>query len=97
MIGFAPRRVILHFGQARLPSQAVGWVERSETHPTNLVQSHLPGFPAQHRLLAGDAPVIAGERAVLAERAVTGHNERERALADGGIRNTSRVNRLVTV
>src|SRR6185312_12856393 len=41
-----------------------------------LRRTELPGFPTQHRLLAGDAPVIAGELAVLAERAMAGHHER---------------------
>src|SRR5262249_36306852 len=40
-----------------------------------LMQSHLSRFPAEHRLLAGDAPVIAGQRAALAEGAMAGHHE----------------------
>src|ERR1700739_553247 len=47
-----------------------------------LVNPHLPGFPAQHRLLAGDAPVIAVQRAALAERAVAGDYERHRIFSD---------------
>src|SRR5438445_11640433 len=47
-------------------------------HPTKSVQSNLSGFPAEHRLFARDAPVIAGQRAALAERAVAGHHERHR-------------------
>ena len=43
-----------------------------------------PGFPAEHRLLARDAPVIAGQRAALAERAMARHHERHRVAADGG-------------
>ena len=31
------------------------------------MHADLSGFPAQHRLLAGDAPVIAGQRAAFAE------------------------------
>ena len=42
------------------------------------MQPDLSGFPAEHRLLAGDAPVIAGQRAALAERAMAGHHERDR-------------------
>src|SRR5215207_5028952 len=51
---------------------------------TKSMQSHLPSLPAQHRLLARDAPVIAGQRAALAERAMAGHHERHRIAADGG-------------
>src|ERR1700741_1889941 len=50
----------------------------------SLLHSHLPGFPADHRLLAGDAPVVAGQRAALAERAMAGHHEGDRILADRG-------------
>src|SRR5689334_19898767 len=49
-----------------------------------LVQSHLPCFPAEHRLLAGDAPVIAGQCAALAERTMAGHHERHRIASDRG-------------
>src|ERR1700688_3570246 len=49
-----------------------------------LLYPHLPGFPADHRLLAGDAPVVAGQRAALAERAMARHHERKRVLADRG-------------
>src|SRR6185437_11162478 len=49
-----------------------------------LLHSQLSRFPAEHRLLAGDAPVITGQLAVLAERAMTGHHERHRVLADRG-------------
>src|SRR2546430_12233098 len=42
----------------------------------------LSRFPAQHRLLAGDAPVIAGQRAAFAERAMAGHYERDRVFSD---------------
>ena len=51
---------------------------RQSMHPD------LPGFPAEHRLLAGDAPVIAGQRAALAERAMAGHHERHRIFSDRG-------------
>src|SRR5438128_9398727 len=44
----------------------------------------LSRFPAEHRLLAGDAPVIAGERAAFAERAMAGHHERDRVFSDRG-------------
>ena len=56
------------------------WARRYAPLPTlrMSMQSHLPGFPAEHRLLAGDAPVIAGQRAALAERAMAGHHERDR-------------------
>ena len=47
-----------------------------------LMHPHLPGFPADHRLLAGDAPVIAGQRAALAERAMAGHHERDRIFSN---------------
>src|SRR5947209_17526946 len=47
-----------------------------------LLDADLSGFPADHRLLAGDAPVIAGERAALAERAMARHHERDRVLSD---------------
>ena len=56
-----------------------------------LVLAHHPGMtertfnasppdrlPADHRLLAGDAPVVAGQRAALAECAMAGHHERDR-------------------
>ena len=43
-----------------------------------------PRFPAQHRALAGDAPVIAGDVAVLADDAVARHHEADRVLADRG-------------
>src|SRR5258708_1899003 len=42
---------------------------------SSLLHSDLSGFPAQHRLFAGDAPVVAGERAAFAERAVAGYDE----------------------
>ena len=45
---------------------------------------HLSRFPAEHRLLARDAPVIAGQRAALAQRTVAGHHERHRVAADRG-------------
>src|SRR5580700_10467554 len=44
----------------------------------------LPGLPAEHGALAGDAPVIAGEIARLADDAMARHHERHRVLADGG-------------
>jgi GNAT superfamily N-acetyltransferase len=46
------------------------------------VHSHLAGLPAEHRLLAGDAPVIAGQRTAFAEGAVAGHHERDRIFSD---------------
>ena len=49
-----------------------------------LCRRDVPGFPAQHRALAGQAPVIAGELAALAEHAVARHHEGERVLADRG-------------
>ena len=39
-------------------------------------------LPAEHRALAGQAPVIAGERAVGADHAVAGHHEGDRILSD---------------
>src|SRR5438093_149945 len=72
---------------------ADGFRERS-THPKNFASSglrcvglmypDLSRFPAEHRLLAGDAPVIAGERAAFAERAMAGHHERDRVFSDRG-------------
>src|SRR6476469_1032500 len=59
-----------------------------------LMHSHLSGFPADHRLLAGDAPVVAGQRAALAERAMAGHHERDRGFPD---RSAYRARRLGTV
>src|ERR1700732_3205343 len=52
-------------------------------HPgmTLLMHPQLSGFPADHRLLAGDAPVVTGQRAALAERAVAGHHERDRVFS----------------
>ncbi len=47
-------------------------------------RSDPPGLPAEHRALAGQAPVIAGEVAALAEHAVARHHERDRVLADRG-------------
>ncbi len=44
----------------------------------------LAGFPAEHRALAGDAPVIAGDVAGFADHAVARHHERDRVLADRG-------------
>ena len=44
----------------------------------------LPGLPAQHRALAGEAPVIAGDVAALADDAVARHHEAHRVLADRG-------------
>jgi hypothetical protein len=49
-----------------------------------LMHADLARLPAQHRLLAGDAPVIAGQRAAFAERAMAGHHERDRVLPDRG-------------
>ena len=49
-----------------------------------LAAADLSGFPAEHRPLAGDAPVIAGQLAVLAEHAMAGHHERHRVFADRG-------------
>lgn len=51
---------------------------------TSLLGSHLPRFPPQHRLLPRQAPVIARERAALAECAVARDHEGDRVLADGG-------------
>ena len=50
----------------------------------SLCGRNVPGFPAQHRALAGEAPVIAGDGAALAEHAMTRHHERQRILADRG-------------
>src|SRR6266853_4421650 len=59
-------------------------VARGHAFPDHaLMHTHLSGFPAQHRLLAGDAPVIAGQRAALAECAMTGHHERQGIAAHG--------------
>ena len=44
------------FPDGRLCDTAVFWKRLAP----KLMNPHLPGFPAQHRLLAGDAPVIAG-------------------------------------
>ena len=44
----------------------------------------LTRLPAQHRALAREAPVIAGDVAALAEHAVARHHERDRVLADRG-------------
>src|SRR5260370_18762374 len=49
-----------------------------------LMNPHLPCFPAQHRLLAGDAPMIAGQRAAFAERAMAQYHERYRAFSHCG-------------
>jgi hypothetical protein len=49
-----------------------------------LMYPDLSGFPAEHRLLAGDAPVIAGQLAAFAERAMAGHHERQRIFPDRG-------------
>src|SRR5258708_34557803 len=62
-----------------------------------LMDSHLPCFPAQHRLLAGDAPVIAGQRAALAERAVARHHERDRIFSDRGADRAGCLGRLMLV
>src|SRR4051812_45260560 len=43
---------------------------------------HASGFPAEHRLLTRDAPVIAGQLAALAEHTMTRHHERHRVLAN---------------
>ena len=48
------------------------------------MHAHLSGFPAEHRLFPRDAPVIAGQRAAFAERAMARHHERYRISADGG-------------
>ena len=49
-----------------------------------LPPAHPPRLPAEHRALAGDAPVIAGEIAGFADDAVAGHDEAHRILADRG-------------
>ena len=41
-------------------------------------------FPAEHRALAREAPVIAGDVAALADDAVARHHEADRVLADRG-------------
>ena len=43
-----------------------------------------PRFPADDRLLARQAPMVAGERARAPEHAMTGHDERDRVAADRG-------------
>src|SRR5882762_49987 len=73
-----------------LLSRTLWWARRKGAlcPPYNLslplMHADLSGFPAQHRLFAGDAPVITGQRAAFAEGAVAGNHERHRVLADGG-------------
>src|SRR4051794_27694152 len=57
-------------------------VRDASASPIASLHPDLPGLPAQHRLLAGDAPVIAGERAALAQRAMTGDDKGHRIPAD---------------
>src|SRR5579871_5408646 len=71
-----------------VPAFAGTTIGRALPHP------HLPGFPTDHRLLAGDAPVIAGQRAALAECAMAGHHERNRVLADGRAHRARRLRAL---
>src|SRR5262249_47342903 len=52
-----------------------------------------PGFPAEHRMLAGGAPVIAGKRAAAADHPMARHHERERVLADRGADRARRARR----
>src|SRR4051794_11821928 len=47
-----------------------------------LMGADLSRFPSNHRLLARDAPVIAGQRAAFAERAMARHYEGDRILSD---------------
>ena len=60
------------------------WDEGKRERSTFLLSLRDPGFPAQHGALAGQAPVIAGEVAVLADDAVARHHEADGILADGG-------------
>ena len=48
------------------------------------LRRHRAGLPAEHGALAGDAPVIAGELAGLAETRWQGTTKRDRVLADRG-------------
>src|SRR5258708_31895400 len=74
-----PKRLVSP-SRGRPPSRMVSGQASRYAHP--LMYPDLSGFPAEHRLLAGDAPVIAGELAAFAERAMAGHDERQRIFPD---------------
>src|SRR5690348_5852508 len=63
---------------------AVSEARVPQDHEPESVHSHLSGFPTDHRLLAGDAPMITGQCTTLAERAMAGHHERDWIFSDGG-------------
>src|SRR5665213_4354532 len=90
MPGSSPGMMVRAVGWVELFAKPIsnvngsGGFRKGSTHPTipELMHAHLSGFPAQHRLLAGDAPVIAGQCAAFAEGAMAGHHERHGVLAD---------------
>ncbi len=84
----------------RCPGEGIGWQRhkarsRSEFKSFILSPPEFPakkvpsasrhaGFPTEHRALPADAPVIAGEITVLADDAMTRHDEADRVLANRG-------------
>ena len=83
-------------GDAVLPRRAAGRDRRQPgaggrradrecvRSPDRLTRRQLPGLPADDGALAGEAPVVACQRAGFSERPVAGHHEGKRVCANRG-------------